>query len=134
MPKYGRNTLYMQTNKKKIKIVQDPKETLSLKYSIRISGSVTSLSLRKNIVGLWLTLNEEDAIEFDSNIKGKLNGVVQNFIYKCLSDWKRHDARGFSDFVSEMSQKLLDIGAPGLHFYSMNQSEATLRIWNNIKK
>jgi len=39
-----------------------------------------------------------------------------------------------ADFVSEMSQKLLDIGAPGLHFYSMNQSEATLRIWNNLKR
>jgi len=39
-----------------------------------------------------------------------------------------------ADFVSDMSQKLLDMGAPGLHFYSMNQSEATLRIWNNIKK
>jgi len=39
-----------------------------------------------------------------------------------------------ADFVSGMSQKLLDMGAPGLHFYSMNQSEATLRIWNNLKK
>jgi len=39
-----------------------------------------------------------------------------------------------SEFVSEMSQKLLDLGAPGLHFYSMNQSEATLRIWNNLTK
>jgi len=38
-----------------------------------------------------------------------------------------------ADFVSSMSQKLLDMGAPGLHFYSMNQSEATLRIWNNLK-
>lgn len=38
-----------------------------------------------------------------------------------------------ADYVSLMSQKLLDMGAPGLHFYSMNQSEATLRIWNNLK-
>jgi len=38
-----------------------------------------------------------------------------------------------ADFVSSMSQKLLDMGAPGLHFYSMNQSQATLRIWNNLK-
>jgi methylenetetrahydrofolate reductase (NADPH) len=39
-----------------------------------------------------------------------------------------------ADFVSEMCQKLLDIGAPGLHFYTMNQTEATLRIWNNLQK
>ncbi len=38
-----------------------------------------------------------------------------------------------ADFVSAMCQKLLAMGAPGLHFYSMNQTEATLRIWNNIK-
>lgn len=38
-----------------------------------------------------------------------------------------------AEFVSSMCEKLLDMGAPGLHFYSMNQAEATLRIWNNIK-
>lgn len=38
-----------------------------------------------------------------------------------------------AEFVSSMCEKLLDIGAPGLHFYSMNQTAATLRIWNNIK-
>lgn len=38
-----------------------------------------------------------------------------------------------AEFVSAMCERLLDMGAPGLHFYSLNQSEATLRIWNNIK-
>ena len=38
-----------------------------------------------------------------------------------------------SEFVSSMCQKLLDMGAPGLHFYTMNQAEASLRIWNNLK-
>jgi len=38
-----------------------------------------------------------------------------------------------AEFVSIMCQQLLDMGAPGLHFYSMNQTEATLKIWNNIK-
>jgi len=61
-----------------------------------------------------------------------------------IPQWLRRKLEAFADdtdsikdfgaeFVSEMSQKLLDMGAPGLHFYSMNQSEATLRIWNNIK-
>jgi len=61
-----------------------------------------------------------------------------------IPQWLRRKLQGFADdtdsikdfgaeFVSSMSQKLLEMGAPGLHFYSMNQTEATLRIWNNIK-
>lgn len=38
-----------------------------------------------------------------------------------------------AEFVTSMCEKLLSIGAPGLHFYSMNQSDPTLRIWNNLK-
>ena len=38
-----------------------------------------------------------------------------------------------TDVVSELCQRLLAEGAPGLHFYTMNQAEATLHIWNNIK-
>ena len=36
------------------------------------------------------------------------------------------------EVVSEMSQRLLDQGAPGLHFYTMNQSSAVEQIWNNL--
>ena len=38
-----------------------------------------------------------------------------------------------AEYVSRMCEKLLSIGAPGLHFYTLNQSEASLRIWNNLK-
>jgi methylenetetrahydrofolate reductase (NADPH) len=37
-----------------------------------------------------------------------------------------------ADVVSELCQSLLDYGSPGLHFYSMNQSEASLVICNNL--
>ena len=36
------------------------------------------------------------------------------------------------DFVSEMCQRLLDAGAPGLHFYTMNQAPVTEHIWRNL--
>lgn len=37
-----------------------------------------------------------------------------------------------TDVVTQMCQRLLDEGAPGLHFYTMNQAEATLAIWQGL--
>jgi methylenetetrahydrofolate reductase (NADPH) len=36
------------------------------------------------------------------------------------------------DVTTELCRKLLDVGAPGLHFYTMNQSGPTLAIWDNL--
>jgi methylenetetrahydrofolate reductase (NADPH) len=36
------------------------------------------------------------------------------------------------DVISEMCNQLLEAGAPGLHFYTMNQAAPTLAIWNNL--
>ncbi|MEQ1438381.1 methylenetetrahydrofolate reductase [NAD(P)H], partial [Fontimonas sp. SYSU GA230001] len=35
------------------------------------------------------------------------------------------------DVVTRLSSTLLDNGAPGLHFYTLNQAEPTLRLWKN---
>jgi methylenetetrahydrofolate reductase (NADPH) len=35
--------------------------------------------------------------------------------------------------VTQMCEQLLQGGAPGLHFYTMNQAEPSLAIWNNLK-
>lgn len=37
-----------------------------------------------------------------------------------------------SDVVTDLCRRLLDTGAPGLHFYTMNQATPTLAIWNNL--
>jgi len=36
------------------------------------------------------------------------------------------------EVVSKLCQRLLDGGAPGLHFYTMNQSAPVLKIWDNL--
>ncbi|HGX91859.1 MAG TPA: methylenetetrahydrofolate reductase [NAD(P)H], partial [Candidatus Tenderia sp.] len=33
---------------------------------------------------------------------------------------------------TELCRKLLEKGAPGLHFYSMNQAGPTQAIWHNL--
>ncbi len=57
--------------------------------------------------------------------------------------WLRKRLEGYGDdvaairalgteVVSKMCQRLLDMGAPGLHFYTMNQADPTLAIWDNL--
>jgi len=36
------------------------------------------------------------------------------------------------EVVTEMCQALLDAGAPGLHFYTMNQAGPSKAIWKNL--
>ncbi len=36
------------------------------------------------------------------------------------------------EVVTELCRRLLEGGAPGLHFYTMNRAEASLAIWNNL--
>jgi methylenetetrahydrofolate reductase (NADPH) len=46
------------------------------------------------------------------------------------------DARGQEELGIELATRqaegLLRNGAPGIHFYTLNRAEATLRIWNNL--
>jgi methylenetetrahydrofolate reductase (NADPH) len=45
----------------------------------------------------------------------------------------RESIRAFgSDVVSDMCRRLLDAGAPGLHFYTMNQAGPTATIWSRL--
>jgi len=38
------------------------------------------------------------------------------------------------DVVSQLCERLLAGGAPGLHFYSMNQAQATTALWRRLVK
>lgn len=38
-----------------------------------------------------------------------------------------------AEVISNMCERLLDGGAPGLHFYTLNQAEPSLAVWDNLK-
>ncbi len=45
----------------------------------------------------------------------------------------RESIRAFGlDVVTDLCDRLLNAGAPGLHFYTMNQADATLEIWRRL--
>jgi methylenetetrahydrofolate reductase (NADPH) len=45
----------------------------------------------------------------------------------------RASIRAFGlDVVTDLCEQLLSVGAPGLHFYTMNQAEPTLELWSRL--
>ncbi|WP_407314679.1 methylenetetrahydrofolate reductase [NAD(P)H] [Pseudomonas sp. nanlin1] len=38
-----------------------------------------------------------------------------------------------TEVITRMCERLLEGGAPGLHFYTLNQAEPSLAVWNNLK-
>lgn len=60
---------------------------------------------------------------------------IPRWILKRLRDFgdDRVAIRDFGvDVTTELCRQLLERGAPGLHFYTMNQAEASIAIWRNL--
>ena len=71
---------------------------------------------------------------------------ISRFSDMCGADiprWMRKRLEGFGDnrqairafgldVISDLCQRLLEQGAPGLHFYTLNQADAILGIWANL--
>lgn len=62
---------------------------------------------------------------------------IPRWIRKRLEDYNDKDdmesLRAFGEeVVTRMCQDLLDAGAPGLHFYTLNQAEPSLALWRNL--
>ena len=74
----------------------------SIRIPLRISNSVTSLSLRKNLIALWILLRDNVHEHNDPILQPlKSKDLLTDFVYNCLDQWEEDTAKGFSDFVSE---------------------------------
>lgn len=79
------------------------------------------------IPGIMPITNYENLIRFSQGCGAEVPRWL-----KCRLESFDDDQAGLIEFgkdvVTELSQKLLDAGAPGIHFYSMNKTEPTLEI------
>ena len=71
---------------------------------------------------------------------------ISQFSEMCGADiprWIRKQMEAYGDdtesikqfgeeVVTRMCEQLLDAGAPGLHFYTLNQADPSMRIWKNL--
>jgi methylenetetrahydrofolate reductase (NADPH) len=71
-----------------------------------------------------------------SRFSGMCGAEIPRWVRLRLADYgdDRASIRAFgTDVVTRLCQTLLDQGAPGLHFYTLNNAEATQGIWRNLR-
>jgi methylenetetrahydrofolate reductase (NADPH) len=79
------------------------------------------------IPGIMPITNYENLIRFSEGCGAEVPRWLKCRLESYEDDTASLIAFG-QDFVQDLSQKLLDAGAPGIHFYSMNSIEPTLAI------
>ncbi|PIX78767.1 MAG: methylenetetrahydrofolate reductase [NAD(P)H], partial [Piscirickettsiaceae bacterium CG_4_10_14_3_um_filter_44_349] len=77
--------------------------------------------------GIMPITNYENLIRFSEGCGAEVPRWLKCRLESYGDDTESLKAFG-QEVVTEMCQRLLDAGAPGLHFYSMNQAEPTTSI------
>lgn len=83
------------------------------------------------IPGIMPITNYENLIRFSEGCGAEIPRWLKCRLESFEDDKASLVAFG-QDVVTELSQKLLDAGAPGIHFYSMNQLEPCLQIAQDL--
>ena len=81
--------------------------------------------------GIMPITNYKNLARFSSNCGAEIPRWVRKRLEDFGDDQKSILSFGI-DLISELCETLLDNGAPGLHFYTMNQVEPTRAILNNL--
>lgn len=84
------------------------------------------------IPGIMPITNHQQLARFSDNCGAEIPRWVRKRLASCNEDKDEITKLGI-DIVSELCEKLLDGGAPGLHFYSLNHADTCLDILNHLK-
>jgi len=87
---------------------RDTIKTNTLRFSLRIysedypEGKVTSMTLRKSIVIIWILFGTRNfTFEKKKGLHDRIEGIITDFIYESLNSWPHADGKGLSDFISD---------------------------------
>lgn len=83
------------------------------------------------VPGIMPITNYSSLTRFSDNCGAEIPRWIRKQLSAYENDKESLLAFG-ADVVTELCATLLASGAPGLHFYTLNQADATLKIWNGI--
>ena len=83
------------------------------------------------VPGIMPITNYKGLVRFSDNCGAEIPRWIRKQLEAYEDDTKSLFAFG-TDVVTDLCSRLLDAGAPGLHFYTLNQSQATLEIWRRL--
>ncbi len=84
------------------------------------------------VPGIMPITNHKQLIRFSDNCGAIIPGEIRTKLEAYGDDLASIRAFGF-DVVTGLCQKLLEQGAPGLHFYTLNRAEPTAAIWKQLR-
>lgn len=83
------------------------------------------------VVGIMPITNYENLMRFSATCGAEIPRWLQNRLQDYADDLDSLKKFG-EDVVSELCESVLQLGAPGLHFYTLNQLEPSMNIWKNL--
>ena len=83
------------------------------------------------VPGIMPITNFKGLVRFSDNCGAEIPRWIRKQLEAYEDDIDSLVAFG-TDVVTSLCSRLLDQGAPGLHFYTLNQSQATLEIWRRL--
>ena len=99
---------------------------------VRLVDDLDALGVRKPIVPGIMPVTNVAQIERFAQLSGAAFPTWLADRLNAVADDPEKVRQVGVEVATELSQGLLAAGAPGLHFYTLNRSQATMEIWSNL--